>query len=124
MTIQDDEGFDGVEFDTPIGSFRAGRGRGSRWDNGDPEFRAIRRRVRRRMQFFRMVFTFVCVLAVLGAIDWATGGGWWIQWLAPVMGVLVLLRFLSIFVFDGLIGREAEHRMIESELRKRESRGQ
>ncbi len=124
MTIQDDEGFDGVEFDPPIGSFRAGRGRDSRWAKADPEFRAIRWRVRRRMQFFRMVFTFACVLAVLGAIDWATGGGWWIQWLALVMGVLVLLRFLSIFVFDGLIGREAERRMIESELRKRESRGQ
>lgn len=123
MTIQDDEGFEGVEFDTPVGTFRAGRGGGYRWTEGGDEFRSIRRKVRRRMAFFRMLLTFAWVLAFLALIDWATGGGWWVQWAALIGGVLVLLRFLSVFVFDSLIGREAERRMIESELRKRESRG-
>jgi len=123
MTIQDDEGFEGVEFDTPVGTFRAGRGGGYRWAEGGDEFRSVRRKVRRRMAFFRMLLTFAWVLALLALIDWATGGGWWVQWAALIGGVLVLLRFFSIFVFDSLIGREAERRMIESELRKRESRG-
>ncbi len=34
MTIQDDEGFEGVEFDAPVGSFRAGR------SHEDDEYRA------------------------------------------------------------------------------------
>ena len=123
MTIQDDEGFEGVEFDTPVGTFRAGRGGGYRWSEGDDrEFRSIRRKVRRRMAFFRMLLTFAWVLAFLALVDWVTGGDWWVQWVALIAGVLVVLRFLSIFVFDSLIGREAERRMIESELRKRESR--
>lgn len=74
------------------------------------------------MAFFRMLLTFAWVLAFLALVDWVTGGDWWVQWVALIAGVLVVLRFLSIFVFDSLIGREAERRMIESELRKRESR--
>ena len=120
MTIQDDEGFEGVEFDTPVGTFRAGRGGGYRSPEGGDEFRSIRRKVRKRMAFFRMLLTFAWVIALLALIDGVTGGGWWVQWVALILGVLVVLRFLSIFVFDSLIGREAERRMIESELRKRE----
>jgi len=123
MTIQDDEGFEGVEFDTPVGTLRAGRGAGYRWADDSDEFRAVRRKVRKRMAFFRMLLTFAWVLAFLALVDWVTGGDWWVQWVALIGGVLVLLRFLSVFVFDSLIGREAERRMIESELRKRESRG-
>lgn len=121
-TVHGDEDFEGVEFDTPVGTFRAGRG-GYRWAEGGDEFRSIRRKVRKRMAFFRMLLTFAWVLAFLALVDWATGGGWWVQWAALIGGVLVLLRFLSVFVFDSLIGREAEHRMIEREWRKRESRG-
>jgi ABC-type multidrug transport system fused ATPase/permease subunit len=123
MTIQDDEGFEGVEFDTPVGTFREGRGGGYRWAEGGDEFRSIRRKVRKRMAFFRMLLTFAWVLAILALVDWVTGGGWWVQWVALIVGVLVALRFLSIFVFDSLIGREAERRMIERELRKREGSG-
>jgi hypothetical protein len=123
MTIQDDEGFEGVEFDTPVGTFRAGRGGGHRWSDSDHEFRAVRRKIRRRMNFYRMVVTFAWVLAGLALIDWVSGGGWWVQWVALIGGVLVALRFLSVFVFDSLIGREAEQRMIERELRKREGGG-
>ena len=123
MTIQDDEDFEGVEFDTPVGTFRAGRGGGYRFTDDSDDFRSIRRKVRRRMAFFRMLLTFAWVLALLALIDWVTGDGWWVQWVALIGGVVVALRFLSIFVFDSLIGREAERRMIERELRKRESRG-
>jgi hypothetical protein len=122
-TVQDDEGFEGVEFDTPVGTFRAGRGGGYRWAEGGDEYRSIRRRVRRRMQFFRMALSFIWIVAILGLIDWATGGGWWFYWIALILGVIAALRFLSVFVFDSLIGREAERRMVERELRKSENRG-
>jgi 2TM domain len=121
MTTQ--EGFEGVEMETPLGTFRAGRG-GSHWADGDHDFRAIRRRVRRRMAFFRMLFTYVFVLGILAVAELV--GGWHSRFLfvvAAVWGLFIALRFLSIFIFDSLIGREAERRMIESELRKRESRG-
>jgi hypothetical protein len=125
MTIQDDEGFEGVEFDTPVGTFRAGRGGGYRSSEGDDrEFRSIRRRVRRRMGFLRMLFTYVFVIGVLAVLELVFG--WHSRLLiavAAIWGLLIGLRFLSVFVFDSLIGREAERRMIERELRKRESRG-
>ena len=121
-TTTQDDGFEGVEFDTPVGTFRAGRGGGYRWGDESDDFRSVRRQVRKRMAFFRMLLTFAWVLAILALADWVTGGGWWVQWVALIGGVLVGLRFLSVFVFDSLIGREAESRMIERELRKRESR--
>jgi hypothetical protein len=119
-TIQDDEGFEGVEFDTPVGSFRAGRG-GRSWP--EDEFRSVRRTVRRRIGFYRLVWTALCVFGLLLVIDLATGWDGWSLIVGLIIGVVVALRFLSVFIFDSLLGRDAERRMIESELRKRESRG-
>ncbi len=110
--------------ETPLGTFGAGRG-GSHGADGDHEFRSIRRRVRRRMAFFRMLFTYVFVIGLIAVFELVAG--WhsrFVLVVAAVWGLFIALRFLSIFIFDSLIGREAEHRMIESELRKRESRGQ
>ena len=46
---ENDEGFEGVELNTPMGSFRAGRGGG--WnrvaDEADEDYRRAKRRVRR-----------------------------------------------------------------------------
>ena len=120
MTITDDEGFEGVEFDTPVGSFRAGRGRGS---PEDEELREARKRVRRRMGLFRHVSTFVTVMAALLVIDVATGvDEFWVQWVALVWGAVLGVHFLNVYVFDSLLGREAERRMVEEELRKRQGR--
>jgi hypothetical protein len=124
MTIEDDEGFEGVEFDTPVGSFRAGRGRRA-YDDAGEEYRRARRLVRRRMGFFRHLTTAVSVLLMLLVIDIVTGpGDFWVQWVALVWGIILLLQFLNVFVFDAVIGREAERRMIERELRKRQGSGQ
>jgi fatty acid desaturase len=117
------EGFEGVEMETPLGTFRAGR-------EGDPggynsELRTIRRRIRRRMMFFRMLLTYLFVLGLLAVLELIFG--WHSRFLivvAVIWGALMVFRFLSVFIFDEFIGREAERRMIESELRKRESRGQ
>jgi cytochrome c biogenesis protein CcdA len=118
MTIQDDEGFEGVEFDTPIGSFRAGR------SAQDDDYKAARRSVRRRMGFFRHLSTFVTVIAGLLVIDVVTGPEeFWVQWVALVWGVVLGVHLLNVFVFDALLGREAERRMIERELRKRQGSG-
>jgi hypothetical protein len=121
MTIQDDEGFEGVEVETPVGTFRAGRGRGA-W-NGEDDFRSVRKYVRRRIGFYRLVWTLLCVVALLLVVDLATGWHRWSLVVGLILGILVTLRFLNIFVFDSLLGRDAERRMIEAELRKREGSG-
>jgi hypothetical protein len=118
MTFQDD--FDGVEIETPVGSFRAGRGG---W-NADDDYKQARRAVRRRMGFFRHVSTFVSVLALLLIIDIVTGPDeFWVQWVALVWGIVLAVHFLNTFVFDAILGRDAERRMVERELRKRKSSG-
>ena len=118
--IEDDEGFEGVEFHTPVGSFRAGRGFGPPGDEGDEEYRRARRRVRRTMGFYRHVSTFVSVILVLLIIDIVTGtDDFWVQWVALVWGIILLLHFLNVHVFDTILGREAEARMIEREMRRR-----
>ncbi len=118
MTIQDDEGFEGVEFETPVGSFRAGR------SHEDDEYRVARRAVRRRMGFFRHLSTYVTVIAGLLVIDIVTGPEeFWVQWVALVWGVILGVHLVNVFLFDSLLGREAERRMIERELRKRDGGG-
>ena len=122
-TIQDDEGFEGVEFETPVGSFRAGRGRGEPWIEDDDYYQA-RKVVRRRIGFYRHVSTFVSVLALLLVIDIVTGvDDFWVQWVALVWGIVLAVHFLSVFVFDSVLGREAERRMVEAEVRKRKGSG-
>jgi hypothetical protein len=121
-TIQDDEGFEGVEFDTPLGSFRAGRGT-PRWVE-DEDYRQARKVVRRRMGFYRHLWTFASVLALLLVIDIVTGvEDFWVQWVALVWGIVLALHFLNVFVFDAVLGREAERRMVEEEVRKRRGSG-
>ncbi len=118
MTVQDDEGFEGVEFDTPIGSFRAGRGR-DRWEEDD-DTRAARKIVRRRMGLYRHLSTYVSVLALLLVLDIVTGPDeFWVQWVALVWGIFLAVHFLQVYVFDTVLGRDAERRMIEQEVRKR-----
>lgn len=119
MTFQD-KGFEGVEVETPLGTFRAGHDTG--WTD-DHEFRAVRRLVRRRMGFFRHVWTALVVLGLLLIADVAAGWDGWSLWVALIWGIVLALHFLNVFVFDSLLGREAEGRMIERELRKRHSSG-
>jgi hypothetical protein len=119
--IKDDEGFEGVEVETPVGTFRAGRGGGF---HTDEEYRSARRAVRKRIGFFRHLSTFVSVLALLLVIDIVTGPDeFWVQWVAAVWGIVLAVHFLNTFVFDAVLGREAEKRMIDSELRKRQGHG-
>ncbi len=123
MTVEDDEGFEGVEFHTPVGSFRAGRGHGAMIDDDEEEYRRARRRVRRVMAFYRHLTTFVTVTLLLLVVDIVTGPeDFWVQWVALIWGIILLIHFLNVFAFDAILGREAEKRMLERELHKR--RGQ
>jgi hypothetical protein len=118
-----DEPFEGVDIDSPLGRVRLGRatGRGVQADAevGDDAYKAARRRVRRRIQFYRHLTTYVVANLILLAFDALTGDGFWVQWVAGVWGAFLLFDFLSGFVFPGLWGSEAERRMIERELRRR-----
>ena len=79
----------------------------------------IRRRVRRRLGFYRDATFFVVIVGALALIDWATGGGWWVQWVAIIWGGLLALQFLRMFVAPTLWGRDVEERMIRRELERR-----
>jgi hypothetical protein len=120
MTFQNDEDWDGVEVETPVGTFRAGRGRGE-WSD-ENEFRSVRKYVRRRIGFYRLVWMAIVVMGIVLAIDVITGWDGWSLWVGAIVGIIIALRFLNVFVFDSLLGRDAERRMIETELRKREGR--
>ena len=124
--FENDEDFEGVELNTPVGSFRAGRGGG--WsraeDEASEDYRRAKRRVRRVMSFYRHLTTAISVLLMLLIFDIITGvEGWWVHWVAIVWGIVLLIHFLNVFVFDALLGREAEKRMIERELGKRQGSG-
>jgi len=124
MTLADDEGFEGVEFNTPVGSFRAGHGRGAWDDDGDESYKAARRRVRRKMAFYRHLSTFVTVILGLLVLDIVTGPEeLWVQWVALIWGIVLAVHFLNVFMFDQLLGRDAERRMIEQELQRRRQGG-
>lgn len=115
MTAEGKDTFEGIEIETPVGSFRAGRG----FDE-DVEYRSARRRIRRRFGFFKHVATYVTILAVLLAIDLVLDADeFFVHWVALIWGIFVALHFLNVFVFDVFLSREAESRMIERELRKR-----
>ena len=121
MTGYRDEGFEGIEFDTPLGSFRAGRG----FEPTDADYRVAKRRVRKKFGFFRHVATYMTVLLALLALDLLIDrGDFFVHWVAIIWGVIVALHFLNAFVFDVFLSREAESRMIERELRKRGGSGQ
>jgi len=118
-TIQDDEGFEGIEFETPVGSFRAGRS-----GEADADYQSARRRVRRVFGFYRHAATYVTVILVLLAIDLLSNAGdFFVQWVALVWGIILAIHFLNVFAFDVFLSRDAERRMIDRELRKRSRSG-
>ena len=89
-------------------------------ENSEPhEIRQIRIEVRRRLNFYRNVFTYVVVVGILAIIDWLTGGDWWVAWVAGIWGAFLLLEFLRDFVGPLVWGRNVEERMVEREVQKR-----
>jgi len=120
---RDDDEFEGIDINGPWGDVRIGRGmRGGRvWDEDD-EVRKIRRRVRHQLAFWRHLATFVIVVGGLALLDWATGGGFWVEWVAAIWGAFVALQFITTFVTPNMWGRDVEERMVQRELQKRRGR--
>jgi hypothetical protein len=124
MTRDHDE-FEGIDISGPWGGVRIGSGGmrfGGDWNEDDPELRQVRRRVRQRLEFFRQLAYFVVIVGGLALIDGATGGGWWVQWLAIIWGAFLAFQFLGTFAGPMLWGREAEQRMVEREMERRRGR--
>jgi hypothetical protein len=126
MASDDGDEFEGIDISGPWGGVRigSGRGRGSGGfdGGGDPEYRAIRRRVRRRLEFFRHCVTYVFIVGGLALLDWATGGGWWVQWVAVIWGAVLALQFFGTFISPALWGREVEERLVRREIERRRGR--
>jgi hypothetical protein len=125
MTRDDDE-FEGIDISGPWGGVRIGSGgvRMGRWDSSDDDadIRAVRRRVRKRLDFYRHFVTYATVVGGLALLDWATGGGWWVQWLAIIWGAFLAMQFFGLFVSPLLWGRDVEERMVARELERRRGR--
>jgi hypothetical protein len=121
MTYDDDE-FEGIDIDAPWGGIRIGSGGirigRERWDE-DAEVRAVRRQVRRRLDFFRHLVFFAVIIGGLALVDWLTGGRWWVQWVALIWGAFLVLQFITTFVSPFLWGRDVEERMVQRELDRR-----
>ncbi|MEX0750112.1 MAG: 2TM domain-containing protein [Dehalococcoidia bacterium] len=119
MTRDRDE-FEGIDISGPWGGIRLGSGgfRRDEWDD-DAEVRAVRRRVRQRLDFLKNLAFFGLIVGGLALLDWATGGGWWVQWVAIIWGAFLAMQFLTTFMAPVLWGREAEERMVQRELERR-----
>ena len=83
------------------------------------EIRQIRNDVRRRLNFYRHVFTYMVVVSILAIIDWLTGGDWWVGWVAGIWGAFLILDFLRDFVGPLLWGRNVEDRIVKREMKRR-----
>lgn len=125
MTRDHDE-FEGIDISGPWGGVRIGSAGvriGRDWDDGDDaEVRRIRRRVRRRLDFYRHIGTYAVVVGGMALLDGLTGGGWWVQWVAIIWGAFLALQFMSTFVSPNLWGRDVEERMVRRELERRRGR--
>jgi fatty acid desaturase len=124
--------FEGVEVHLPFFHVRLGEGgvhMGAGFEDDDDiidmemsedaEYRAVRRSVRRRLRFLRHAFTFVAVTGFCALLDWLTGGGFWVQWLALIWGAVLAWEFVSTFITPAIWSREAEERIVQRELRRR-----
>lgn len=94
-------------------------GHSSKESTESDEVRQIRAEVRRRLNFYRNLLSYLVIIPMLVLIDWLTGGDWWVQWVAGIWGAFLLLDFLRDFVGPQLWGRNVEERILERELRKR-----
>ncbi len=83
------------------------------------EYWSVRRRVRARLRFLRHAVTFAAITTFLFLIDWSTGGGFWVQWVALIWGAFLAWELFTNFVAPVLWGPGVEERLIERELRRR-----
>lgn len=127
MRMNEEEPFEGVEIDIPFGTVRVGiGGKGFHFEveREDDEHRRIRRRVRRVLRFYRHLATFVTINLIIFVIDLlASRDDWFVQWVALIWGIILVLHFLNVFALGGLLGPEAERRMIERQLRRKRPSG-
>lgn len=121
MGLRDDDEFEGIDIAGPWGGVRMGSRRGRRADD-DGEVRRIRRRVRRRLAFFRHLVVFAIVTGALALADGLTGGGWWVHVLAIIWGGMLALQFFTTFISPLLWGRDVEERLVRREIERRRRR--
>ncbi len=120
--VDDGDDFEGIDINGPWGGVRIGSGRPRSEFDGDPDYRRARRRVRRRLDFYRHAALYVFIVGGLAILDGLTGGDWWVQWLAAIWGGLLALQFFTTFIAPHLWGRDVEERMVRHELERNRGR--
>ncbi len=122
----DRDDFEGIDISGPWGGVRIGSGRVRSWEDmdsdGDAEYRRIRRRVRQKLDFYKHAALYAMVVGFLALIDWMTGGGWWVQWVAGPWGAFLVLQFFTTFVSPSIWGRDIEEQMVRREIQRRRGR--
>ena len=121
--------FEGIDINGPWGGIRIGSG-GVRmggwqrddWGDDDADIRRVRRRIRQKLNFYKNVSIYALIVGGLALVDWLTGGGWWVQWVAIFWGAFIALELISTFIAPVIWGREAEDRMVRREIERRRGR--
>ena len=88
----------------------------------DDAYENARRRVRARLSLYRHLATFATVIVPILFIDIVTGDGVsdLVRWFAAIWGAVIVFQAANTFVRPLVWNREAEERMIQDELRRRQ----
>jgi hypothetical protein len=121
--------FEGIDINGPWGGIRIGSGgvRMGSWDDDwgddDSDIRRIRRRVRRRLDLYKHLTFFAVVAGAFILLDWATGEGVsWSLWVAGIWGGILAMQVFGTFLAPAIWGRDAEERMVRSEIERQRGR--
>jgi hypothetical protein len=90
--------------------------------DGDAEYRRIRRSVRNKLDFYRHAALYGLVVGFLLVLDALFGDGWWVQWVAGIWGIFIVLQFFTTFISPNVWGKDVEERMVRREMARRRGR--
>jgi len=92
----------------------------SRAGPGTPEHARLdqaRRRLAAEMGFYIHFAAFILVVTALFALNWATGEGWWVQWVFAGWGIGVAAHALAVFGRTPAAIRHWEQRKVRQYMR-------
>jgi hypothetical protein len=101
---------------------RIGQGTASTVPSPAPDpakFEQAKRRVAAMKGFYVHLAVFALVLAGLLIVDWATGGEWWVHWVAVGWGIGVVAHAIAVFGRASRAIAEWERRQLRQLMQER-----